>query len=41
MPGPGDRVPIGNAGSHTGCYSGRSAFNGHPACAVKIAKTAA
>ena len=32
---------IGNAGAYTTCYSGRSAFNGYPAPAVKITKTAA
>ena len=29
---------IGNAGAYTTCYSGRSAFNGYPAPAVKITK---
>jgi hypothetical protein len=29
-------VLIGNAGAYTTCYSGRSAFNGFPARAVKI-----
>jgi ornithine decarboxylase len=39
MPRAGDRVLIGNAGAYTTCYSGRSAFNGHPAPAVRIVKT--
>ena len=43
LPAPraGDRVLIGNAGAYTTCYSGRSAFNGYPAPAVKTTKTAA
>jgi diaminopimelate decarboxylase len=41
MPRPGDQVLIGNAGAYTTCYSGRSAFNGYPAPAVKITTTAA
>ena len=40
-PRPGDRVLIGNAGAYTTCYSGRSTFNGYPAPAVKITKSAA
>jgi ornithine decarboxylase len=38
LPAPrvGDRVLIGNAGAYTTCYSGRSAFNGFPAPAVRI-----
>jgi ornithine decarboxylase len=38
LPSPrvGDQVLIGNAGAYTTCYSGRSAFNGYPAPAVKI-----
>jgi ornithine decarboxylase len=38
LPAPraGDRVLIGNAGAYTTCYSGRSAFNGYPAPAVRI-----
>jgi ornithine decarboxylase len=36
----GDRVLIGNAGAYTTCYSGRSAFNGYPAPAVRIAAAA-
>jgi ornithine decarboxylase len=40
-PRAGDRVLIGNTGAYTTCYSGRSAFNGYPAPAVKITKTAA
>jgi len=39
MPRAGDRVLIGNTGAYTTCYSGRSAFNGYPAPAVKIAKS--
>jgi len=39
-PRAGDRVLIGNAGAYTTCYSGRSAFNGYPAPAVKITKPA-
>jgi ornithine decarboxylase len=39
-PRAGDRVLIGNTGAYTTCYSGRSAFNGYPAPAVKITKTA-
>ena len=35
-PRAGDQVLIGNAGAYTTCYSGRSAFNGYPAPAVKI-----
>jgi ornithine decarboxylase len=38
-PRAGDRVLIGNAGAYTTCYSGRSAFNGYPAPAIKITKT--
>jgi hypothetical protein len=34
-------VLIGNTGAYTTCYSGRSAFNGYPAPAVKITRTAA
>ena len=34
-PRAGDRVLIGNAGVYATCYSGRSAFNGYPAPAVK------
>ena len=30
----------GNAGAYTTCYSGRSAFNGYPAPAVKITTAA-
>jgi ornithine decarboxylase len=41
MPHTGDRVLIGNTGAYTTCYSGRSAFNGYPAPAVKITRTAA
>ena len=41
MPRAGDRVLIGNAGAYTTCYSGRSAFNGYPAPAIKITTTAA
>jgi diaminopimelate decarboxylase len=40
-PRAGDQVLIGNAGAYTTCYSGRSAFNGYPAPAIKITKTAA
>jgi len=40
MPRAGDRVQIGNAGAYTTCYSGRSAFNGYPAPAVRICATA-
>jgi len=40
MPRAGDRVLIGNAGAYTTCYSGRSAFNGYPAPAVRIRATA-
>ena len=40
MPLVGDRVLIGNAGAYTTCYSGRSNFNGYPAPAIKITKTA-
>ena len=40
-PRAGDRVLIGNTGAYTTCYSGSSAFNGYPAPAVKITKTAA
>ena len=36
LPQAGDRVLIGNAGAYTTCYSGRSAFNGYPAPAVRI-----
>jgi ornithine decarboxylase len=38
LPAPraGDRVLIGNAGAYTTCYSGRSAFNGYPAPAVRL-----
>ena len=39
MPRAGDRVSIGNAGAYTTCYSGRSAFNGYPAPAVKITRS--
>ena len=35
-----DQVLIGNAGAYTTCYSGRSAFNGYPAPAVKITTAA-
>ena len=35
-PDAGDRVLIGNAGAYTTCYSGRSAFNGYPAPAVRM-----
>lgn len=35
-PQPGDQVLIGNAGAYTTCYSGRSAFNGYPAPAVRV-----
>jgi ornithine decarboxylase len=38
-PRTGDRVLIGNAGAYTTCYSGRSAFNGYPAPAVKITRS--
>lgn len=43
LPSPhvGDRVLIGNTGAYTTCYSGRSAFNGYPAPAVKIKGRAA
>jgi ornithine decarboxylase len=41
MPLVGDRVLIANAGAYTTCYSGRSNFNGYPAPAIKIMKTAA
>ena len=37
-PRAGDRVLIGNTGAYTTCYSGRSAFNGYPAPAVKITR---
>jgi ornithine decarboxylase len=37
-PRAGDRVLIGNAGAYTTCYSGRSAFNGYRAPAVRIAR---
>jgi ornithine decarboxylase len=37
----GDQVLIGNAGAYTTCYSGRSNFNGYPAPAIKLVKTAA
>ena len=40
-PHAGDRVLIGNSGAYTTCYSGRSAFNGYPAPAVKIKAKAA
>jgi ornithine decarboxylase len=40
-PQAGDRVLIGNSGAYTTCYSGRSAFNGYPAPAVKIQEKAA
>jgi ornithine decarboxylase len=40
-PRAGDQVLIGNAGAYTTCYSGRSAFNGYPAPAVTVIKTAA
>jgi ornithine decarboxylase len=42
LPAPraGDQVLIGNAGAYTTCYSGRSAFNGYPAPAVKITTAA-
>ncbi len=40
-PHAGDRVLIGNTGAYTTCYSGRSAFNGYPAPAVKIKARAA
>src|SRR5215472_7352403 len=40
-PRTGDRVLIGNTGAYTTCYSGRSAFNGYPAPAIKITRTAA
>ena len=39
-PRAGDQVLIGNAGAYTTCYSGRSAFNGYPAPAVKITTAA-
>ena len=39
MPRAGDRVLIGNTGAYTTCYSGRSAFNGYPAPAVKITRS--
>ena len=39
MPRAGDRVLIGNAGAYTTCYSGRSAFNGYRAPAVKITRS--
>ena len=38
-PRAGDRVLIGNTGAYTTCYSGRSAFNGYPAPAVKITRS--
>ena len=41
MPFVGDQVLIGNAGAYTTCYSGRSNFNGYPAPAIKLMKTAA
>jgi hypothetical protein len=37
----GDRVLIGDTGASTTCYSGRSAFNGYPAPAVRIKGRAA
>ncbi len=40
-PHAGDRVLIGNAGAYTTCYSGRSAFNGYPAPAVRLKGRAA
>ena len=40
-PRTGDRVLIGNTGAYTTCYSDRSAFNGYPAPAIKITRTAA
>jgi diaminopimelate decarboxylase len=42
LPAPraGDRVLIGSAGAYTTCYSGRSAFNGYPAPAVRITGSA-
>ena len=40
-PRAGDQVLIGNAGAYSTCYSGRSNFNGYPAPAIKITKTAA
>ena len=39
-PRAGDRVLIGNTGAYTTCYSGRSAFNGYPAPAIKITEAA-
>jgi ornithine decarboxylase len=41
MPHAGDRVLIGNTGAYTTCYSGQSAFNGFPAPAVRLTKSAA
>ena len=41
MPFVGDQVLIGNAGAYTTCYSGRSNFNGYPAPAIRLMKTAA
>ncbi len=41
MPHAGDRVLIGNTGAYTTCYSGHSAFNGYPAPAVRLTKSAA
>jgi len=43
LPAPqaGDRVLIGNSGAYTTCYSGRSAFNGYRAPAVKVQGRAA
>jgi diaminopimelate decarboxylase len=41
MPHAGDRVLIGNTGAYTTCYSGHSAFNGYPASAVRLTKSAA
>jgi ornithine decarboxylase len=40
-PDTGDRVLIANAGAYTTCYSGRSAFNGYPAPAVRVCRAGA